>query len=99
MKFKFQVITQKSGIDVNKPPEDGCYVYGLFLDGARWNEEKEIIDEQLPRVLYYDVPHIYLIPIEDKKQAEKKKDVRNLKSKIRFMSVQSTRFHPEEVCY
>jgi hypothetical protein len=26
--------------DVNKPPDDGVYVYGLFIEGARWSLEK-----------------------------------------------------------
>lgn len=32
--FDFQV--QRSD-KINKPPKDGVYCYGLFLDGARWD--------------------------------------------------------------
>jgi dynein heavy chain len=43
-------------------PEDGAYVYGLFIDGARWNEERHVIDESLPRELFVACPYIHLWP-------------------------------------
>lgn len=36
--FDFLVIPKNSkDHDLSKTPKDGCYVHGLFLDGARWD--------------------------------------------------------------
>jgi hypothetical protein len=32
--------------DFEEPPEEGMYIYGLFLDGARWNRDEMCIDDQ-----------------------------------------------------
>lgn len=38
--FEFSIIGKgEKHFDVSKSPADGCYVHGLFLDGARWDEE------------------------------------------------------------
>lgn len=47
---------------VNSAPEKGIYVYGLFLDGARWSNKKSILKECRPKHLYDIMPIIHMIP-------------------------------------
>jgi hypothetical protein len=30
---------------IDTPPEDGCFIHGLFLDGGRWNDAEHYLDE------------------------------------------------------
>ena len=48
-------------------PADGCYVYGLFLEGARWDSASGHLAEPLRRQLYSDMPPIWLRPCPTKK--------------------------------
>ncbi|TYZ63897.1 hypothetical protein PybrP1_001177 [[Pythium] brassicae (nom. inval.)] len=43
-------------------PTDGCYTYGLFIEGARWDKEAQALDEPLPRELFAKMPVIHLSP-------------------------------------
>ncbi|EER06065.1 dynein heavy chain, putative [Perkinsus marinus ATCC 50983] len=45
-------------------PEKGCIIRGLFMDGARWDDEKMVIADSFPKVLFSEVPYIWLKPVE-----------------------------------
>jgi dynein heavy chain, axonemal len=40
----------------------GCYIYGLYFDGATWDTKNQCIGESEPRVLFTKIPHIWLVP-------------------------------------
>ena len=44
--FSYQIMDYEEPEEVQEKPQDGVYVYGLFMDGARFNREQKCIDEQ-----------------------------------------------------
>ena len=50
--------------DVAAPPEDGCYVRGLYLEGAGWDVERCCLVRSEPKVLVVELPILQVIPVE-----------------------------------
>jgi dynein heavy chain len=61
------VTRMKSPEEVKQKPEDGCYVYGLYLEGARWNIDKNCLDYQNPKEIVVEMPLIQVIPVQANK--------------------------------
>lgn len=64
IRFSFNVL-DKDKEDVNKGAFDGVYVYGLFLDGARWERDNRLVEDQLPGELYCKMPVIHFLPSDE----------------------------------
>ncbi|XP_028395151.1 dynein heavy chain 3, axonemal-like isoform X1 [Dendronephthya gigantea] len=60
--FEFEVMTQET--DMDNKPEDGVYVRGLFLEGARWDRQKMALGESLPKILFDTLPIMWVKPGE-----------------------------------
>lgn len=59
--FDYEVFSVET---MDTPPDDGVYVYGLFLEGARWDRKKRCLQESLQRVLHDKMPLIWLKPLK-----------------------------------
>lgn len=64
--FNFTVIKQE-WTTLTAKPEDGVYIRGLFLEGARWDMETMSINDSLPKQLYTEIPVIHLDPEQNRK--------------------------------
>lgn len=58
------VTKERNPAAIKKKPEHGCYVTGLFIEGAKWNMEKDCLDYQNPKELVMDMPLLQVIPVE-----------------------------------
>lgn len=63
--FSFHIQEAEGIEEVDEAPEDGVFVHGFFLDGARYNRDDQIIDDQNPGELYSRMPVIWFKPQED----------------------------------
>lgn len=60
--MKYEVMQQE---DFAVGPEDGVYVRGLFLEGARWDKKLNVLGESTPKQLTEAVPIIHIKPVKN----------------------------------
>ena len=51
--------------DITEAPDDGIYVCGLWMEGARWLSDKHLLDDPIPGEMYSSVPPIHFLPTID----------------------------------
>uniref|UniRef100_A0A2K6PQ33 Dynein axonemal heavy chain 12 n=1 Tax=Rhinopithecus roxellana TaxID=61622 RepID=A0A2K6PQ33_RHIRO len=59
--YEFEVIPSDTS---DTSPDDGVYIHGLYLDGARWNRESGLLAEQHPKLLFDLMPIIWIKPTQ-----------------------------------
>ena len=57
----FQVLRESQN-ELTEKPTDGCYISGLFLEGARWGISEHELTESRPKELFTEMPVLWLKP-------------------------------------
>ncbi|CAM9109021.1 unnamed protein product [Choristocarpus tenellus] len=61
-------VTQYKALDdIPGKLESGCFVTGLYLEGAAWDIEESCLVRQNPKILVTELPALQIIPIEASK--------------------------------
>ncbi|KAI8122976.1 axonemal, Dynein heavy chain 10 [Lucilia cuprina] len=50
--------------DIEERPTTGCYITGLYIEGARWDLEQMQLDRSHPKILVEELPILSVVPIE-----------------------------------
>jgi Dynein, heavy chain len=50
---------------VERAPEDGCYIYGLYIEGCRFDLKQGRLEDSRPGEMYTEAPVIYFSPQEN----------------------------------
>jgi len=65
--FSFKILNREEEEQAkHKKPDDGCYIKGLYMEGARWDREHECVTESNPKELYSEMPIIWFKPVANK---------------------------------
>ncbi|CAK1584360.1 unnamed protein product [Parnassius mnemosyne] len=59
-----RVTPHRAPADIEQRPAAGCYIRGLYLEGARWDHEEGCLKRSHPKVLVTELPIMHIIPIE-----------------------------------
>lgn len=56
--------------DIKEAPAGGCYIFGLFLEGCKWDYETHELADSDPKELFVELPLMHLAPVVDRKKPE-----------------------------
>lgn len=64
----YTTVTQfVSDDEIHERPPTGCYVKGLYLEGASWDLDGSVLGRPIPKQLVAELPILRVIPIEAQK--------------------------------
>jgi len=60
--WNFEVL--KAAFKPQEYPKKGAYINGLFMSGARWDDDAMCVEDSFPKVLWAEMSPIWLKPVE-----------------------------------
>jgi dynein heavy chain len=77
--------------DIKDKPEIGVYVYGLFMQGARWDATKKVVEDSQIGTVIVQFPVIWLEPVlEEEIKKDKIFDCPLYKTSVRAGELSTT---------
>ncbi|MEW5298366.1 MAG: hypothetical protein WDW36_001498 [Sanguina aurantia] len=68
--FSFDIMDCMTAAASSRAPEEGCYIRGLFMEGARWDHDSHLLGESKPKELFTDMPILWLRPQQFRRKPE-----------------------------
>ena len=67
--FEYEVLESNKTLEtIRERPDSGVYVYGIYLEGARWDEYKRQLAHSNPKELYSSLPMMHLKTTNNREQ-------------------------------
>ncbi|XP_039384950.1 dynein heavy chain 8, axonemal isoform X5 [Mauremys reevesii] len=56
-------VLKQSKEEITTPPNEGVYIYGLYLDGAGWDRRNSKLTEPTPKILFTILPVVHIFAV------------------------------------
>lgn len=66
LSYDYKVLDGKKYQDIKQKPESGCLIYGMYLEGCKWDYKTHCLNESDPKKLFVDLPLMHLVPVVDR---------------------------------
>lgn len=63
MELDFEMVHDVIDIDTLPMPEEGIHVYGMYIEGCRWDEQTRALGESEEKILYTRCPMMWFKPV------------------------------------
>lgn len=63
MAMDFEVVHDVEDIEKLPPPAEGIHVYGMWLEGCKWDPVNRVLGESDPKVLYTRMAPMWFKPV------------------------------------
>jgi len=70
LSYDFKIYDEVVYNEITEKPEDGAFCYGMYLEGARWNDTTHLLDDSKQKQLYTEMPVIWFVPMRNRKIPE-----------------------------